>query len=490
MFRLAIIALYRCLLLAILPGLGLGTARAETLTLGQVLRETAEHNPAIIQQRYAISQAGATRLVLRSRALPIFTVGGVIGQLEEETVGQRVPVLNSAGKRVTVTTPTTDQTTFIVLGTETLYQPLFDAAIPASFRRGNLGVLAEQENLYAVATAQLHLARTQFLEALFQQKSGEILHDVDTTLEGNVRSVSQLSNAGLVGQTTLLNAQVQRANFDPAILASAGSYKTTLARLLQTMGREPGVRGGDALAHITLAGTLGETLPTFDPADAARRALDRRPDLRSLRAMIRANTEDVNIAKAGYYPLVRLYLNGEAIPQSNVRNNTPDAVRASDQVSVTEIRPGIDENWTIIDTGNVRGDVRNHQDTRDILALSLARLERAVPADLAVVRARLTDATSTTAALQGSVDTARRTLDIIQAGEAQGINSQLEFLDAQGGVFQLRAGLLNAQLEMSLAHAEFDRITGNYLRFVDEGSQTDSRVGETAAGKHSQTAKK
>ena len=309
-------------------------------------------------------------------------------------------------------------------------------------------------------------------------------------LEGNVRSVSQLSNAGLAGQASLLNARVQRANFDPGILASAGDYKTTLARLLQTMGREPAVRGGDALAHITLAGTLGEVLPAFDAADAARRALDRRPDLRNLRALVRADNEDVNIAKAGYYPVLRLYLNGEAIPQSNVRNNTPNAVRASDQVSVTEIRPGVDENWTIIDTGAVRGDVLNRRDLRDILAIDLARLERAIPADLAVVRARLTDATSTISALRGSVDTAHQTLEIIQAGEAQGINSQLEFLDAQSGFFQLRAGLLAAQLELSLAHAEFDRIAGNYLQFVDEGPLADSRVGETAAGKHSQTAKK
>ena len=131
----------------------------------------------------------------------------------------------------------------------------------------------------------------------------------------------------------------------------------------------------------------------------------------------------------------------------------------------------------------MRGDVRAREALRDLFAINLARLERNVPADLSVVRARLVDAASTSAALRGSVDTAQNTLNIINAGVTQGINSQLEFLDAQGGLYGLRNSLLAADLEMSLAHAEFDRITGNYLQFVDE-------TPSTATDNHSRTAKK
>ena len=460
-------------------------ARAETLSLAQCLRETAEHNPSIIQQHSAIELAAADRITLRARALPIFTVGGIVGQLQEESVGERIPVINPAtGKKETVITPTSDSTTFIALGTETLYQPLFDAAIPASFRRGTAEVIAAKENLYAVASSQLHLARTLFLQALYLQESGKVLHDLDSVLAANARSLDQLVNAGLVGRANLLASKVQRANLAPVVLSVSGTYRTILAQLLQAMGREPEVHGGDALARIKLAGALGEVLPEFDASEAARRALDRRPDLRYLRALVRTYNEDVNIVKGGYYPLIRVYLNGEAVPEDNVRSNTPTAVRASDQVNVTEIRPGIQEDWNVIDTGTVRGGVSRTEATRDLFAISLARLERTIPADLSVVRARLADAASTVAALRGSVDTAQNTLNIIQAGVAQGINSQLEFLDAQNGVLNIRSGLLAADLERSLAHAEFDRITGNYLQFVDDPPPTNS------ASKHSQPVKK
>ena len=473
------------LLLAGLAWTVAGPARGETLTLAECLRETAEHNPQIIQQRDAISAATAARLTLRARALPALTISGLAGELQQETVGQRIPYIDANGKRQTLITATVDENKPIVLGTETLYQSIFDATIPAAFRRGTAQVLAAQENLYSVASAQLHAARTTFLQALYQQKSGAILHDADNVLAANIQSQSQLASAGLVGRAALLSAQVQRTNFDPGILAATGTYRTNLARLLQLMGREPSVHGADALAGITLAGTLGESMPPFDPADATRRALERRPDVRALRALIRTYQEDVNIAKGGYYPLVRLYLNGEAVPESNVRNDTPNAVRASDQVSTTEIRPGITGSWNIIDTGTVRGAVRSQEAARDLLTISLARLERDIPSDLSIVRARLADAASTSAALSGSVGTAQNTLNIIRSGIAQGINSQLEFLDAQSGVLSIRSSLLAADLERSLAHAEFDRITGNYLQFV---ANDEPRV--TRAANHPTPAKK
>ena len=464
--------------LGVLPfalGLWLGgalPARAETLTLAQCLRETLDHNPAIIAQHYAIEHATADRLTFRARALPTLTIAGVLGELEQEVPGTRTP---QPGNQPAIITPGSAQTTFIVLGTETLYQPLFDATIPASFRRGTAGIIAARENFYTVAVAQLHLARTLFLQALFQQKSGEVLREIDRTLAANAQSTAQLASAGLVGRAALLNSEVQRANFNPAILSAAGTYRSTVAQLLQTMGREPDVRGPDPLARITLAGTLGERLPDFDPGEAARRALDRRPDLRALRALVRSTQEDANIARGGYYPLVRLYLNGEAIPQRNVRNNNPNAVRTSDQVNVTEIRPGVQEDWAVIDTGNVRGGVRRQEAARDLISLALGTLERNIPAELAVVRARLTDGASTVAVLRGNAEAAQNTLNIIQSGVAQGINSQLEFIDAQQGVSGIRNGLLAADLELSLAHAEFDRVTGNYLQFVNDQPSTTAQ---------------
>ena len=429
--------------------------QAETLTLAQCLREVAEHNPDVVQQRVAIEQAEASRLTLRSRSLPTLTFGGILGELNQSRS-------NDKGQLST-------DDSFIVLGTGNLYQSIFDAAIPASYRRGTAEVIAAEQNFYAVASTQLHAARLLYYRALYQQQSGEVLRELDKSLEDAVKAQNQLVTAGLVGRSALLSAQVQRTNFAPGILDAGGSYRTNLASLLQLMGRELpyNKNGDDPLGRITLSGQLDVTARGFDAAEAARVALDRRPDLRALRALVRTAQEDANIARAGYYPVVRLYLAGEALPQSNVRNR-PNAIRQSDQVQTTELRPGVSASWVVVDTGTVRGAVRAQEASRDVLGISLGRLESNLPAELAAVRARLMDAAARLDSLRGNEELGRSTLNILQGGVAQGINSQTELLFAQNDLLSTRSSELLARLELSLAHAEFDRLTGNYLRYVEE----------------------
>ena len=170
--------------------------------------------------------------------------------------------------------------------------------------------------------------------------------------------------------------------------------------------------------------------------------------------------------RGGYYPRIRLYIAGELLPQSFVRSNRPNAIRSTDQVQTTEIRPGVRGDWNIIDTGTVRGEARRLDAVRAEIEVNLARIERNVPGELAGVRASLESSAGTLAALRGNVEVAQNTLNIINAGVAQGINSQLEFLDAQGGVLNTQLGILDAKFALSMARAEFDRITGRYLRFV------------------------
>lgn len=450
-----------------------GALRAETLTLAQCLRETAEHNPQIIEQQYALQQATATRLTFRARALPTLAVGGILGYLGERNaetlrVPQRDPV---TGKTTTTLVTSARSGTELVIGTGELTQSIFDAAIPASWRRGDLGITAAQENLWTVTSEQLNETRVLFYQALFQQENGEIVRRIDELVGGEIKTLDQLVTAGLAGRQALLASQVQRTNFGTVIISNTGSLQVFLTSLLQNMGRElgpVGVPGSSSTAHVRLAGLLEDRSLSFDAAAAAKEALAHRPDLRNLRDTVRLLNEDANITRAGYYPLVRVYVAGELVPNSFVQRNQTNAVRASDETQTSEIRPGVRANWTIIDTGQVRGTVRALQAQRDEISIALQQAERDLPGNLALVRARMRGAADRIATLRGNVDTAENTLNMIQGGLAQGLNSQLEFLDAQNGVVGSRAGLLVAELEMSLAHAEFDRLTGRYLKFTPE----------------------
>ena len=243
--------------LALIAALVLGgTARAETLTLADCLRETAAHNPEIIAEQYAVQQAAGTRLTLRARALPSLTIGGILGYLGERNA-ETIP-----GKNGQPATVNSRNSTALIIGEFQLNQSIFDAAIPASWRRGTLEVAAAQQNFYAVATTQLNQTRILFYLTLFQQENGAVLRQLDDSLAGEVKGFDQLVTAGLTGRQQLLALQVVRTNFGTALLANVGSLQNSLTSLLQSMGRElgpAGKPGSSSTANVHLAGHAGNS---------------------------------------------------------------------------------------------------------------------------------------------------------------------------------------------------------------------------------------
>jgi outer membrane protein TolC len=443
-------------------------ARAETLTLADCLRETAEHNPVIIQQRLAVEAASGTRLVFRSRALPSLLLSGLGGQQGEQTAEDIETTAIVDGKRETVHTLYPRKSTLFLIGEEALYQPIFDAAIPAAFRRGNVEVAAARSNLLVTASAELYQARTEFYTVLFRQQYGALLEEIGKGLAANVQGQTELLQAGLGNRQAVLAAQVQQVNLQPQILDSTGALRATLTALLQTMGRPLGA-GAAPAGSITLAGPWDDGGLNFDAAAVAKESRDRRPDLLALRNLVRAYAEDANIARGGYYPLIRIYVTGELLPEDFVQGQRANAVRPEDNTQESEISPGIREDWSVIDTGTVRGAVGQLEKTRDAVAISVHHLEADIPSELDLVRAEFASGARERELYETNVGISADTMNMIQSGVAQGTDSQLDFLQAQTSVVATRAGLLAAKLRMSLAHAEYDRVTGGYVRFITEG---------------------
>src|SRR6266404_2354274 len=127
------------LLMSILP-----TVRG--ITLDKVLSTTLEKNPAIQQAKANLEGASGRRLVLRSIAWP--------------NVKLNLPAGVQGGDRAGSTS-----TKLFGFVRGSLTQPLFNAAIPASFRRGDIEVLIAEQQLNLAVEQQLHAARLAFYSA-------------------------------------------------------------------------------------------------------------------------------------------------------------------------------------------------------------------------------------------------------------------------------------------------------------------------------------
>src|SRR5262249_18097303 len=114
--------------LIILISLIFAVRSANALTLDALMRQTVEHNPEIQQAKLRPEQATGRKLVLHSVAYPDAIIGGVLGDQGGHRAGEK-----------------SNQPFGFAAGGFT--QALFNAAIPASFRRGNLEVLIAQQEL-------------------------------------------------------------------------------------------------------------------------------------------------------------------------------------------------------------------------------------------------------------------------------------------------------------------------------------------------------
>src|SRR5262249_19694543 len=259
------------LLMSILP-------IAHGITLDAVLNKTLENNPEIQRAKANLEAATGRRLVLRSIAWPNLRLNlpaGVQG-------GYR------AGSTAT-------KVFGFVRGS--LTQPLINAAIPPSFRRGDVEVLIAEQQLNLAVEQQLHAARLAFHSAVYNRELVSVREKQRTRLDENVASQNDRYQAGLVDRSAFTTATVEARELNPLVEGARRAYSAAQLQLAEFMGVA-------LSSYVTLPvpdGELSFTPVNIDLNTETAAALDRRTDIKLARLLVRAANEDERVIAAGYY---------------------------------------------------------------------------------------------------------------------------------------------------------------------------------------------
>ena len=423
----------------------LSTVAAHGLTLDSLLKQTVERNPEIQQAKLRLEEATGKRLELRSLAYPDAVVGVVLG--------------DQGGKR---SNDDSNQPFGFAYGGFT--QPLFNAAIPASFRRGNLEVLIAQQQLNVAVTNQLHAARVAFYTAVYNRDLKNIRSAQLQRLQQNATSQAQRYQSGLVGRAVTVGADVQASELQPQVEASDRAYHGAALKIVEAMGEDLGPG-----AHLPEpAGELKYARIDIDLPAEVRRTMERRPDLELARLVVRASKEDERIMEAAYYPLVNANVAGEYIPVTGVRRTqTQGGPRRSDDFISSEVRMGVSYTWRVIDNGQTYGAVKSRRSAREINELLLRKMEQDIPRDLARINRNLQAISEKQRLLSAASGAATQNAETIQQNLGKGIVSQLEFRQAENTTLEVQSGLLSLAYQQRVAMAEWDRATGRYFQFSE-----------------------
>lgn len=424
------------LLMSILP-------IAHGITLDAVLNKTLENNPEIQRAKANLEAATGRRLVLRSIAWPNLRLN--------------LPAGVQGGYRA----GSTDTKLFgFVRGS--LAQPLVNAAIPPSFRRGDVEVLIAEQQLNLAVEQQLHAARLAYYSAAYNRDLLSVREKQRAHLDENVASQSDRYRAGLVDRSAFTTATIEARELDPMVEASRRSYSAAQLQLAEVMG----VSLSSNRVAIEPDGGLTFVPVIVDLNNETATALERRTDIKLARLLVRAANEDERIIAAGYYPSASGLIQADYIPVTGIHREGSTS-RTQDFIG-SEIREGAAYTWQVIDNGKVTGAVIKARKAREINEVELHKLEASVGRQLSQIQNDLKGSEARYQSFAAGTSNAEQTATGIQQNLGSGLSSQLEYRLAEGSSLKARSGLLEANYLHNVAQAEWDRATGRYFQFAED----------------------
>ena len=416
-------------------------ANLHAISLDTALSTTLEKNPEIVQARLALEQAAGRRLVFRSTAFPEIKIQGVAGVQGGDRADE--PAIRP-----------------FAFARGFFTQPLFDAAVPASMRRGDIEILLAQQRLNVAVVGQLHAARIAFYTALYNHSLRDLGIAQRQRLTQNVSAQAERYEAGQSNRAALLSAQLLERELEPRIQEVQRGYEGALLTLATIMGNEP----HQPPDTVRPEGELGFAAVHYNLKAETAAALSQRPDLQLARILVRAAAEDQRIIQAQYYPPLDATVSGTGIP-TTVRTTNSGSARSSDNILSSEITGGVAFTWRVIDNGRVGGQVMRARAIREMNEISLRQLEANVSLELKRIANNLAAAERRWKSLSGAIAGAEQNVHVVERTLAEGLSSQLEFRNADSSFLETKGALLTAAYQQNVARAEWDRATGRYFQF-------------------------
>jgi outer membrane protein TolC len=417
------------------------------ITLEEALQRTVDKNPEIQSAKHDLEKACGRRLIFRSIGLPDVVIGAAGGDQGGHRAGQKA---NQP----------------FGFGFGGLTQPLFNAAVPASFRRGNIEVLIALQQLNMAIVDQLYSARVSYYNGAYNRQLKQLTQDQRVHLEGNTSTQQARYQSGLAQRGALLGAEMQTRELDPRIEAADRAYQGAALSLADTMGDD--LTGRFPLPQME--SELKYSAVPVDAASATTLALNQRADIKLARLMVKAAAEDERIMEAAYYPVVNGLLQGEYIPVSGVRRQSEGSVHRSDDIISSELREGAAYTWRVIDNGKVTGQVRQKRSAREINEILLKKMEADVPRDIARLQTSLDGIAKNYSSISQAINSAEQSVVMVNQNVSGGLSSQLESRLAENASLETKTTLLNLAYQQNLAMAELDRVTGRYFQYSEDPS--------------------
>ena len=262
-------------------------------------------------------------------------------------------------------------------------------------------------------------------------------------LEEHLRNVEIQYEVGVVAKSDMLATNVQLANVQKALNSAQGEYLTAVGQLNNLIGLavdteiEPSESTNFLPYHLT-------------EAECLEYALAHRPDGVAARYMVKRAAASTNAAKSGYRPTIAAVARGNFSGEGNF---TADHVQESWAI-------GLEMQWNIFDNGITSAQVEQAKAT-ERRAESQARQQlEAIELEVHNAYIALRTAEKNIATTSEAVAKAEEEFTIAQVRYIEGVDTNLNVMNAQEKVVETRNNFYSAVYDYNTSRAQLDRAIG------------------------------
>jgi outer membrane protein TolC len=425
------------------------TPSTTSTPLDDYIREAIRVNLSLAQDRLDEDHAVAAVREARSLRLPSLAFSSRRTQVDGGLdLGNLVNPAYRALNQITGTSsfPTNIGLTF-PFAQETrvrLAQPIYQPAIGAGIRAA---LAAQDAQSAAVRAAVRQLAaqvQTSYWDVASADRVAELYRITLPLVDENVRVNERMLANGTATPDAVLRARADRSEVAQQ-LAEAEQQQASARRafnmLLDRPFDAPVIMLPDSTLDVVARRTQGLTLD-----ELIRHAVAARDELHQAESAIAAATAQEKVATAAFLPTVSVALD------YGVQGNTYQFDRNHDAVAASVV-----VEWNLFNGG--RDEARRQQASISANRARVARheIERKIELDVRQAYDALQVASGAVATARDRWEAARRSFELVSRRHAEGMASQIEFIDARTAFTRAGLNLILTRQSYAVRAAELER---------------------------------
>jgi len=404
------------------------------LSLSQSLVHALVENEQVRQAREEVEKAGGRITEARATGLPKLDF---LGRYKRDW---EVPSFTIGGTRVEI-----GEHDNYTLEAD-LEQPLYlGGKIGGARRVARLFSQYASEGYRGTKQAVIAQVTSAYYQVLLQQENVLTAEQSLELSQKNLQDVERQFRVGMAAEFDRLRAGVQVANFKADLIRTRNALHLAEVELLKSIGLPQDIK-------LVLTDALSYTPVEADFASSLEQALELRPELEQAELAIRMQKENVKLTKADLKPSVRLlgtYDWTKPYKVNPTENGWDDQLSA--QLNVT---------FPLFDGFRTRGRVVQEQAALRQYQLQLSALRKQIEREVREALLSIEDSRELIESQRENVKQAEESLRLARVGYEQGVNKQIDVLDAQVALTIARRNYAGAVHAHMLAELKLRQATG------------------------------